>query len=206
MNIIQNFIYETECKYFTSYLNLMFDSVKRKEQEFEESIREWQAKISTEEEQADFDSFIESEAETLGIYRDLLFESFIILLYGYLEKQLEDLCNRFTRKYKKVLRLSDITGKGIERARIFMEKVCGWSLPEEVLWESISHLREIRNAIVHNGGIVKISNLKNFIESQDKEEIFCYSNGKLVLTQKYCHRAIDSVFTYLLKLEESKSS
>ena len=194
------FIYDAERKMFLDYLDLMDKALKKEGKEMEKWMRKQETKIHAGEDQALFDAAVEGMAEDLNMYSELLFESSIVSLYSYLENQLDELCSRAIKKDNLTLQLSDITGKGIERARIFMKKVCRWLLPEEILWEELIYLREIRNAIVHNRGIIKEEKMKKFVDKQNKKEISYWPNGKLILSKTYCEKAINLVFTYLKKL------
>ena len=207
---IQLLIYKWKKTRFLSYLDLTDSALKKYEQGLGAWIKEQEAKISTDEEQAGFDALIEGEGDSLELYNDLSFESFIIWLYGYLEKELDDLSNRLRKKLSLNLKLSDIFGKGIKRANIYLRKVCELTLPEEALWRNLIYLAEIRNAIVHNGGIIidnkRKGELKKFINRHDKKDIFYYPNGKIILKKGYCVEAVDAVFTYLQKIQEMKSN
>lgn len=203
---IQLFLYDVEHDCFIKYLGLMLDTLKKEGQEIDKRFQELEAQISTDEQRADFDAFVGDEAENFQLYNDLLLESFLIWLYSYLEKSLNDLCERFSKLNKLELRLCDISGKGINRAKIFMKKVCKFNLPEESLWESLVRLSEIRNTIVHNGGIVKNEELRKFIDEQGRKEISCSLYGKIDISPEYCTKVLESVFVYLRKLEELSPS
>jgi hypothetical protein len=202
---IQHSLYKWERSAFDRYLNLVCDALKKEEKEISKLIKEQKAESST---NTDLEFWIEAEAEYLLVYRNLAFESFIIWLCGYLEKELNNLCDRLKKRHNLNLKLSDITGKGIKRARIYMEKVCGLVLPEEDIWKELIYLTEIRNVIVHNDGIIMSSriekDIKRFIDQQNPEEITYVKNsrGRIVLRKGYCLRALKTVFMYLQEIPD----
>jgi len=43
-------------------------------------------------------------------------------------------------------------GSGINRAILFLEKILGFSLPDQKLYEELKILNEVRNCLAHSGG------------------------------------------------------
>jgi hypothetical protein len=61
----------------------------------------------------------------------------------------------------------DIEGKGIYKAKKYLELVCSVDITKNFnYWMIINQIYEIRNAIIHNKGIIKsINNIKNILEN-----------------------------------------
>ncbi len=97
------------------------------------------------------DHWIET-AETLP---RLQWYSQLLVLYGYFEKLLNDLCNEQRIEQRLSLSFKDLHGQGIERAKNYLVKVVGvkkvFSTPE---WQSIKFIGVLRNAIAHRDGFV----------------------------------------------------
>ena len=117
-----------------------------------------------------------------GFFQKISLNSFIIILYSYVESGLNSLCMikfsdaRMEQKKKNKLaadegkepqRLLEITykdmnEKGIKRSRRYLEKVFGISfdsVKEE--WDEINGLAKLRNAIVHDDSIARNNILKD---------------------------------------------
>ena len=97
------------------------------------------------------DHWIET-AETLP---RLQWYSQLLVVYGYFEKLLNDLCNEQRIERDLSLSLKDLHGQGIERARNYLVKVVGlvktFATPE---WQSIKSIGVLRNSIAHRDGFV----------------------------------------------------
>ena len=199
---IQLSLYKIEQENFLNYLSLLEKTLKKHRKNMEKWLKEQKSKIIKDGGPDFFASIEESEYESLERHSNLAFESFAVWLYAYLENELNQVCNRFTLRQKSTLELSNIAGKGIERSRIFMKKVAKWQLPKEDLWRELIFLRDIRHAIVHNGRIIKKPKLKTFINKQNKDEIFCLPNGRIVLNKEFCVKLTNFVFDYLEELSE----
>ena len=88
-------------------------------------------------------------------YPDLHRESLVISLYNFLENQLNRLCHIFSEGIESELKLKDLHGRGIERALLYLSKVVKVdlnTLSNELPF--IKGLNQVRNIIVHSGGIL----------------------------------------------------
>ena len=45
---------------------------------------------------------------------------------------------------------TDLKGKGIDRARLYLQKVMGLPLNTSVVWQEIKRIQKVRNVVVHN--------------------------------------------------------
>ena len=82
-------------------------------------------------------------------------ESLVISLYNFLENQLNRLCHIFSEGIESELKLKDLHGRGIERALLYLSKVVKVdlnTLSNELPF--IKGLNQVRNIIVHSGGIL----------------------------------------------------
>ena len=74
------------------------------------------------------------------------------------------------------LKLEDVRGDGIERAKLYLSKVCLIDFPEQSNeWNMMQKLNSIRNCVVHAEGIVpnvkSPKKLKNIINNTDGLEL-----------------------------------
>ena len=105
------------------------------------------------------------------VFSQISLKSFIVILYSYIEDGLNTICNaeysdRSRLQKKKGLdefkiKYIDIRGKGIYRAKLYLENVIGRDLKSDKKpWSEIVTLGKIRNAIVHEDTYAN-DNLKN---------------------------------------------
>ncbi len=82
-------------------------------------------------------------------------ESLDITIFNFFENQLNGLCQILSGCVESKVELKHLNGKGIERARLYLTKVVDFDLsnlnPE---WSYIKSVNELRNQIVHNGGLL----------------------------------------------------
>jgi len=90
--------------------------------------------------------FIENTLTQISFY------SFIVILYSFIEVGMNALCNAFGQDKKIELSYKDLHGKGINRAKLYFEKVLNIKLSSGKSWSEVVALGKIRNAIVHNEG------------------------------------------------------
>jgi hypothetical protein len=73
-----------------------------------------------------------------------------------LEVYLNDTCETYAKVNDATLRLDDLKGTGIERARKYLKKVARIPFPDEKpTWTTVLRLHELRNCIVHADGFVQ---------------------------------------------------
>jgi len=137
-------------------------------------------------------SIVEDVFTTISLY------SFIVILYSYIEDGLNIICNAEysdkARLHKKenmppfLIRYKDMKGKGIKRAKLYLEKVIGLNLhSNKNPWSEIDTLRKIRNTIVHSDGtaseeIEKDGNIEKHIKAG---RIEITDHGKLKVNPSY---------------------
>lgn len=143
-----------------------------------------------------------------NVFSRISLQSYVMILYSYIEAGMNRLCNSMRqdkareqkeRKEKELeLRYDDLQGKGIKRAKLYLEKVIGLDLDvgekgkNKKYWNELLALNKIRNAIVHDDGwatdnILKDVTIKQHtkkgrleIESRGKE-----SYGRIVIKAEY---------------------
>lgn len=129
--------------------------------------------------------------------------SALLTLSGYFEHELDKLCSLYKSENSYDLSLSDLSGKGIDRAANYLEKVGGLNVHKASSeWDHIKGIQRIRNLIVHQDGNLKdqqgnpvkdaVDYVKK-IESLSGEEEVVIKNGFLThVIEKY-----DSYFSLL---------
>jgi hypothetical protein len=88
---------------------------------------------------AKFDSWIPS----LTAY------SVIVVLHSLVETQLVACADRLQRDRGLTLGVTDIAGRGVERAKTYLTKVAGLGVAQDLGWEELCNLQKLRNIFVH---------------------------------------------------------
>lgn len=128
----------------------------------EEELRQLEDKMDGElsglnefEQNAYFRNANDQWIETAQTLPRLQWYSQLLIVYGYFEKTLNDFCAEFRSSENMKLRLTDLHGHGIERARNYLVKVVGF---EEAFstsdWQYIKQLGVLRNSVAHRDGFV----------------------------------------------------
>lgn len=99
---------------------------------------------------------------------DLLTQySLLLTMVSLLEEAVNTLCRAYYNMNTLDKELTDIKGRGLERAAKYLKDVVGIvGFTSDAQWEYITAIRDARNMVVHNGGRIN----KNF-EKYDKFDI-----------------------------------
>ncbi len=115
----------------------------------------------TEEERYQRQTFYSDEYSLLGeVFTRTLRVSVLFIGYMLFETSLEAICaaEQKHRGHSRVLR--DMKGEGIERAKLYLVKVCGVAFPGESReWVRLTDFNKVRNALSHaDGDITRVRN------------------------------------------------
>ena len=144
-------------------------SWKTKDDDFQKKLNEILANYPEEHHQ----EIVESYSWDLHInqykYPNIHRESILITIYNFLENQLNQLCKIISESIDSKIKLKHLYGQGIERSFLYLSKVAeidfskmGREMPY------IRNVNELRNLIVHNGGILPSGKRENFYEFINK--------------------------------------
>lgn len=93
--------------------------------------------------------------ETQEKYPSIHRKSLLITIYSFFENELNDLCGMLSESVSSNVKLADLQGNGIERALLYLSKVAMFDLSK--MGKTLPYIKNIniiRNAVVHNGGIL----------------------------------------------------
>lgn len=113
----------------------------------------------------------EQEYEIENDFSSIHWSSVFITQYSYIEHILDGVCVFYATNTGSPLKLKDLNGTGIERAKNYISKYMGVSLPFGANeWGKIKDYAKIRNKIVHSGIDIneEISIDKKVVEIVDK--------------------------------------
>ncbi len=146
------------------------------------------------------------------LFENLSLRSFVVILYSFIEDMLNKLCDPSlvdgdhgleVRGIKPLtLKYTDMKGKGVKRARLYLEKVIGLNLhTSDQPWSEIDTLRKIRNSIVHEKGkandeIMKDANIKQHLKN---DRLFIFDDVEI--NSKYLDFILPIVRTFFKEIE-----
>jgi hypothetical protein len=198
-------------------LELLRSHVQEREKQIDESVKAYEkGRRGTDVEQDDDGYPIVILEEYSGIegppselreifefyYPNLQRRSLLIVLFSFFERQLDQLCQVFAKEQHLSIVHTDLKGKGIDRARLYLQKVMGLPLSNSVNWQEIKRIQRVRNVVVHNDA--KLASVdKDLLEYVEKAKELCrvyksYYDGDI--------EEVDILEGYLLYVLESFDS
>ena len=88
-----------------------------------------------------------------------------------LEYSFNLICDSLQSNLKEKISYRDLNGKGITRAKNYIQKITDFNLSSLSNWDYIILIRDIRNCISHSLGVVEKENLKNKINNSSGIEL-----------------------------------
>jgi len=127
-----------------------------------------------------FDGYPQEEAATAAaVYPNVLLSSLFASSYFFFEYDLNRVCHLLRDAQQYELKLGDISGSGIHRAKTYLNKVAGIPFPEDAaLWQEIVSYGQLRNLISHNGGVLDSS------DAARKADLFVRGHSQLAINDE----------------------
>lgn len=120
--------------------------------------------------------------------------SVFMTLYSVFENDLNRLCQHLEHKLNLKLKVSDLSGKGIDRAKLYLTKVANLdlsALSSHQFWNEIKHIQQVRNAIVHrNAQLDNDKTLRAYIESCD---YLTSQNSSIILLEGFLAHVLSNM-------------
>lgn len=132
---------------------------------------------------------------------DILWNTVFLYCFAVLEAKMTQLCEHHEEDGGHLIKLKDLMGKGICRARLYLKKVAGVPDGSFENWEEIVIAGKVRNYILHNGSKVKEQDLKSLQSFEIKYGTLTINdNNYLNLSKEFCERNIEISKNLLIKL------
>lgn len=139
--------------------------------------------------------YYDIELHHLDIHR----KSCLVTLYSYLESFLNYFCEYLYELNGRKLKYTDLSGKGIFRARLYLLKVEGVDFDQmNDGWNQIKGFNLIRNNIVHESGKVGKDKLIKFIDTNENLSINNFDDVRI--KSDYIHELIDIIESFILNI------
>jgi len=172
------FLFDFQSEYLEECALLFEPVLEDKKLDFEAILQEKTSHLSDKERMNILnytDTFSDEENDILKVesFFQITRTAFFIKLYSIFEDSLDHFCKECQKFRNELLAVSDISGKGIFRARKYLAKVIKLDFnPIQKVWQNITNYNKIRNAFAHTGG--KIQDKK---ESKEMKKICDSING-----------------------------
>lgn len=146
---------------------------------------------------SDLTSYYEEYDLTESVVERNFYYSVIIQLYTHVELAFNDLCKYNESISNKKIKLSDFSGKGVERAKNYLVKVYDFVF-DALDSELLNELNLIRNIIAHyNGNLKVISNndqLNKITTLLNKNnEVSRSKDDYIILSQNYINSCLSKI-------------
>lgn len=194
-------IIDDKSRYFEGYLALIKSTIDKETKKLDEDYNKFFKEKSTlnEENVYQGEEYFSDIAHEINETGQLLYRSFVVSMFIFIEQSTVDLCNHLFNRSKEVFNYKDLKGVGISRCINYLQKKLNHIFPSDSeIKNKLKIAQIIRNAIVHNDTKVNIEN-KNFILEQIKngcpikidsyEQIelsYNYVKEMILLNEKIC--------------------
>jgi hypothetical protein len=133
--------------------DLVEDRLVGKVGELEAEVSKLATNMKEDEKQDLYEYYAEDFVELSDELPTILRYSILTAADTALESYLNDSCETFAELTKTRIKLGDIAGKGLLRAKAYLQKVAGVDFPDTLpVWLAVRRLHDIRNCIVHADG------------------------------------------------------
>ncbi|MBE9013502.1 hypothetical protein IQ250_25240 [Pseudanabaenaceae cyanobacterium LEGE 13415] len=143
----------SQLEQMSRYLDTMNAAIQSSQQQFMADL-EITIKDMNEAEKSDFYNSYENEIIELGSdFPTMLFSSFVISWYSFIEHQLISLCKTLDLRISVSVKDDTRYGEGIRRAYKFLDEAGGYKI-DNAHWQELIKVGKIRNRLVHEGGVL----------------------------------------------------
>jgi hypothetical protein len=196
--MIQNIIQRRTRNRFDELEEYVHELERKFDQDLSSLAKRYSSKSTkeelTEEEELQIGEILAEEHHLIEkIFRKNFRESSLLSIYTVIEKSINRLCRYLCNTHEIEITLEDLNGKGIERAQLYLSKVCGIKLPfKSHEWEEVRKLNQIRNCISHAGGAIQDSTspgkIRNIIKNTKGLNI--ENDRELIVSQEYLENTV----------------
>lgn len=178
----------------------LFDELAHLEKLVEETelyLNQQLEKSKIEGNEEDLDSRFGRLFQFQSIFPNMLYKALFLHQYSVLEDSLNQICHNLEESQLYNISLTDIKGMGINRARIYLEKVGKITQPFQTnSWNTIMKLNRVRNVLIHANGFIGKENKKdlNVCKSFENIEVTPEHEGfSIGLTKSFCELSIKEI-------------
>lgn len=193
-------------------LNIFKDYKSRIEEKYDQELTELHEKYIEQAKglnEYELGVFREDTAEDRfyieDIYTKIHVRSTLVTLYSFLENSLNRLCNQLESRNSYPLKLNELRGDGIFRAKLFLEKLALIDFrPVNPEWMKISDMNKLRNCIIHCEGNIKKTKNESAIKEiiKKNKSLECHFSSELIVKKEYVDELILTIEKLITELFE----
>lgn len=136
------------------------------------------------------------------IFRSTIRNSVVVSLATFFETFIDRLCSQVALITRSDLRVSDLRGSTLERARKYLTAVGKFASPSLFAWHELGLFFKIRNVIVHVGGFTHASNYQKAIQQFcEKRSDIRLEHGSIEIEPAFLEFVINRLLVFLEQLE-----
>ncbi|MBK5270335.1 MAG: hypothetical protein JJE22_04900 [Bacteroidia bacterium] len=161
-------------------------------------------RIKIEKKLKNINSIYGAENQLENVFPEILWRTTFLHIYNLAESSLDEICRNIQEVENYDLMISDMFGKGINRAALYLQKVAkkNQSFQTEY-WYKLNDFNKIRNILVHSGAIVGINN-KEIIRIINKytdkgislPDFDGYEYSEINFKKEFCVYTLETVKTF----------
>ncbi|MFT5206913.1 MAG: hypothetical protein ACI9CF_000654 [Candidatus Omnitrophota bacterium] len=190
--------------YISQYLDLVGSKLEENKAEFSEWYKE-NLKQLPDREMKYYKEFHGDEFyERHHVQPFLLHSMLLVSCMSLLENKLAEVCQEIRNLNNIELTLGDITGLGIQRARVYLKKVIGVEFPDQdSTWHEITMYQKIRNYIIHQNSTLDDSESSNAIRDyahKRGKQFRVHKDNTIWFSGEFCSEAIENIGTFFKTL------
>ncbi len=203
-------VIDTKLYEMKDFIDFLSSAIKMEKKKVEKRLDEATKRMSKSEKDKYYDLYSEDYWKIDDVFAQTSINSSIVVLCSYIETGLNALCDAYKLDKEIPLRYLDMRGQGIDRSKIYLEKVIGLNFPSNSQsWAEIRALKKLRNAIVHDEGwaskdILSDSCIKKHIENEliqiETRKIIEEVPGKFIVKFEYLKYVTEQVNNFFKSL------
>jgi hypothetical protein len=148
---VNHWLVSEELRQMRRYLNLLHTAISDRQKQLDASIKNVASTMSEDEKEEFYDSYEDEFIEAGADFPRLLFSSFVVSWYSFIENHLINFCRSQELSISISIQDNENYGEGIRRAYNFLNRAAGYQI-ENIHWQELIRIGKTRNRIVHNGG------------------------------------------------------
>jgi len=136
-----------------AHCEFLIKSLASERQRFDDLVAIESKNLSDEDQEYFGDVYADEAWKLHDVFPSLQATSAFLLAYGMFEKTINELAREAGSAVSAKIKLSDLNGQGIERAKNFLSKVCQVEVPfASSEWDAITIFAKLRNVMAHAFG------------------------------------------------------
>jgi hypothetical protein len=128
------------------------------------------------------------------IFSNRIRAAFIMQMCSFVEGELNEICDRVRVISRAPIKVSDLQGSTLSKAKKFLAAFAKLDLPSKTSWDEIQRVFDVRNVMVHEGGFAGSSKNRNKVtEFATIAPGLALDNNHLEVKREFCEYCLASV-------------